>query len=1361
MNTNYLFLLLMPFAINAMDKFSETINSLKLNKTSKNRLTILTNHINSICHEKNENSDELLQNNTNELDNKINFKETISSWISQSSKNHAHASWIWELYENTGLELNDAESWNNFFWKEKNAGKNVKPYTVNGKTFLWRIKKDLSATQLFKLVKAMTLNDILAIDPETWVTFLEEYSDLVDEKYYGDRDPLNLLLTALAQNIKISELSAKTIASLHPFILRAVILLAHKESRQSDLEYLVTCVTTANISQCDDEALELLYKAVPSFKKQFIKLIEKCGISNVPHFMVHHMYTAHEEGKEWVLEKIQDSVKIFKDEKKELLDIFLFDPMKALRLIKNIKLLDNYQEVFKSMKISQSSQHFSECITMVGEEMGYRLQYSTELRIQLIQALKKASEEEEKGNIVFFHAQKQYWGFLQDIFKQLWNMYFSDKKPVGDDYWFFRYNLPGMNLPFEKLLEVIEIGRMMSIWPFETLYMNYALFGSTWGRGSSSAKYVQNNHDYCPIKLTIRELFEAFGWENYYDTHASEFEELEKLFLKSSGKYGTIIVLSFSKDSVNEYVCSSQSGGQRAPKIINGIATDDVLKIITTLKEKPDTIQDADKVEFFAPLTDGKKDDLLDENGKGILNPYNKNIRMHAIRSGNLQNYFERLTTITEKIRSQIKNDQELNNSKKVLLHEQEQSSILKILEKGLSRSKGAKYQIYCQDCIKFNNYNALIKKHNNSNTLRVMSYNVHYWVEGEQQFGLYTSNIERILDSIQQLNPDVVCLQEVSLKPGYFNSYDGKALTKKFRDMGYGYGGEETFGCGITKWDIFGNITFSKYPIENIFKKEYVLPNESHDERRTFVGTTVLYNDQKIRVYNTHLDVWDQSGTTRQHEVQELLKHIETEDSDVDSVMIVGDFNETRSRDYQYTIGNTLAWDIIKKDNQERGETTNCYVEQEFEKAGYKDAYELRKKWPVFTSAMGKIIDFCYVRPNGTAYVDDVNVLYDKMSDHTPIIIDLKFSTKENSNNQSNSRDKKILQEISQTLTENDRLEDQTSSILRIAQTGQQQTAYDKQQRYIQDCLRYKIFNNALQKHNPKTTVRVMTWNVNDWSKPDGTSNFNEVFDVIKHINPDIVCLHNMYFGKTENNQWIPFFDATALGNGTDELSKKFQSLDFGGKKDKNKERHGGPQTFGYNKALETNSGKVPCGSILFSKYTLKNMKTAKFKMPDNSQQRYAFVSASILFNKKPLFIITTHLDPDNNNNRAQEMLELMNHLYKTKEENIFVCGDFGEAYKPNYSSSEWEVIKKENKREHKETTTHVTDGFEKAGYKNALELSATKKLPFTHQNGLVTDLGFVKEPKNNTVTIEHVYPYFTSISKNIPVVFDLGFKN
>lgn len=337
------------------------------------------------------------------------------------------------------------------------------------------------------------------------------------------------------------------------------------------------------------------------------------------------------------------------------------------------------------------------------------------------------------------------------------------------------------------------------------------------------------------------------------------------------------------------------------------------------------------------------------------------------------------------------------SSSPKNITHET-QASQLKKLQQSLQKidSKPLQVQLntdstskmikaYEQECKDLKKYNMLVRRHNKKMTLRIVTYNVHYWHDPSKK----SITNDRMMAILKKIDADIVCLQEVTLGNPYDTIQD---LTEAFNDLGYSYGGATTFSPYHGPY--FGNIIFSKYKLKNIIKQHYNDGYKGKRNARSFVGATVLFNDYSVRIYCTHLDVYDKTGKRRNIEIKELIGHIAQNDSEDAAIFITGDFNDPRSQDY-----NAKTWkNFTQHQKEQRGSDFFDYTATALKNADYTDAYQALKLKPPFTSWTGTIIDFGYLRNDGPLAFKSVNFYFDAASDHLPIIFDLKVDESCNS---------------------------------------------------------------------------------------------------------------------------------------------------------------------------------------------------------------------------------------------------------------------------------------------------------------------------------------------------------------------------
>jgi endonuclease/exonuclease/phosphatase family metal-dependent hydrolase len=129
-------------------------------------------------------------------------------------------------------------------------------------------------------------------------------------------------------------------------------------------------------------------------------------------------------------------------------------------------------------------------------------------------------------------------------------------------------------------------------------------------------------------------------------------------------------------------------------------------------------------------------------------------------------------------------------------------------------------------------------------NSIRIVTYNLH---QMSPYMGMGSWSGMKL--ALMGLDADVLCLQEVPDPTPFFKD-------SKFKHIIYD-------PVEFT----FGNAICSSLPLQDTFMNKYI------DGDRGFMGGTVVSPDNslRIRIYNTHLDVFDESGSKRLREVSEL----------------------------------------------------------------------------------------------------------------------------------------------------------------------------------------------------------------------------------------------------------------------------------------------------------------------------------------------------------------------------------------------------------------------------------------------------------------------------------------------------------
>jgi len=291
---------------------------------------------------------------------------------------------------------------------------------------------------------------------------------------------------------------------------------------------------------------------------------------------------------------------------------------------------------------------------------------------------------------------------------------------------------------------------------------------------------------------------------------------------------------------------------------------------------------------------------------------------------------------------------------------------------------------------------NQAIPKHTpNENTVRIATYNVHFWQPADREWkdaereGKDADNrksFDKIIATIKSVNADILVLQEVRL------SEIGKSLIMpELKKAGY------TFiifkNTKHPKETPFGNMIVSKYPIIESSTKTYDADQKIARERRNYIKVKVaLPGQQQFAIYGTHLDVYDESEKLRTQEVQELIDTAQRAD---EPCMILGDCNAVRESDYQYTVQGKKVWDLLTQAHKNRThrEVPTAALKR-FEQNNFTDCFaKSNQTFPKFTVWTGTAVDFIWLNQQWKLPIAGSYVYYSAASDHFPIITDVKIS--------------------------------------------------------------------------------------------------------------------------------------------------------------------------------------------------------------------------------------------------------------------------------------------------------------------------------------------------------------------------------
>lgn len=204
----------------------------------------------------------------------------------------------------------------------------------------------------------------------------------------------------------------------------------------------------------------------------------------------------------------------------------------------------------------------------------------------------------------------------------------------------------------------------------------------------------------------------------------------------------------------------------------------------------------------------------------------------------------------------------------------------------------------------------------------------------------------------------------------------------------------------------------------------------------------------------------------------------------------------------------------------------------------------------------------------------------------------------------------------------------------------------YDKQKKnmYI------KGLTNGQPVSYPKK-VNIMCWNIHYFRDVFYNYTYNDIINYIKYINPETICLQEVYN--------IPIINNT-------DITKDLHKLD-------------------YKYILHENN----TGLLSASKSPPIEKKLVKF----NNKRGF------IIFEYRDKIIINTHLEVKTEEERVKQIKELLKNIEQINKP-ILICGDLNTIRREDYSNSKWEKLMVEKRKYMFEPK--VIDILEKNGFKD-----------------------------------------------------------
>jgi endonuclease/exonuclease/phosphatase family metal-dependent hydrolase len=166
---------------------------------------------------------------------------------------------------------------------------------------------------------------------------------------------------------------------------------------------------------------------------------------------------------------------------------------------------------------------------------------------------------------------------------------------------------------------------------------------------------------------------------------------------------------------------------------------------------------------------------------------------------------------------------------------------------------------------------------------MRLLSYNIHKGIGGRDR--LY--RIERIIQVIEEQNPDILCLQEVARESRRSLYHDQpRLLSEYFNADGYLY----QFNVHL-KHGGYGNLLLSRWPFRHHHQISLRL---SKKKPRGAQIVRIATPEGELHVVNWHLGLAEQE---RRWQAKHLLgHHLFTESAHLPTI-VAGDFNDWRNK--------------------------------------------------------------------------------------------------------------------------------------------------------------------------------------------------------------------------------------------------------------------------------------------------------------------------------------------------------------------------------------------------------------------------------------------------------------------------------
>jgi|688.fasta_scaffold334558_2 endonuclease/exonuclease/phosphatase family metal-dependent hydrolase len=255
----------------------------------------------------------------------------------------------------------------------------------------------------------------------------------------------------------------------------------------------------------------------------------------------------------------------------------------------------------------------------------------------------------------------------------------------------------------------------------------------------------------------------------------------------------------------------------------------------------------------------------------------------------------------------------------------------------------------------------------------------------------------------------------------------------------------------------------------------------------------------------------------------------------------------------------------------------------------------------------------------------------------------------------------------------------------------------------------------NFIEKN--KKSVRIMTYNVNNWKNTDDEYTLKEIFDVIKDSDSDIVLFNEAMFFTNKIRE-----DFNLI-----QQKSKYKYIEMCSTK------------FGIN--------------IILSVFPIKEKKVICLgKDPIRKINRYAIKASIDIGKKENLNIILTHLDVFDETEDTR--LKQIKMIYDNIDTKYIIIGDLNSLRKDDYDENEWKKMIKNDKLRNIELQNKVADFIESKNFVDSF-VSINKSIQVSVWSMRRVDYFYIGKDFTHKLIDSNVY--YTDKSDHLPLYIDI----